>query len=68
MTLKNGKRMDRLERHSRPAERRLRMAWVCDEADWVEVDGKTMTVAEFEASIEPDELIIEWPSEDDLKV
>lgn len=68
MTMKNEKRIDRLARHSRPADRRLRVAWVCDEADWVEVDGKTMTVAEFETSIEPDEIIIEWPSEDDLKV
>lgn len=58
-------RVARAMRARHPQKSNIHMVILCEEMDYAEVDGVRMTLAEYEASRDPNELVIKWPDEGD---
>lgn len=63
-------RLNKVARAMTPqgAERPISMVFICEEMDYAEVDGVKMTIAEYEATRDPTDLIVEWPTNEDNQV
>lgn len=64
----NFNRLTRVARAMRardPEKPRLRMVFTCRKLNRAVVDGKTMTIAEYEASRDQNEPFIIWPNAGD---